>query len=269
MTRQMVKLLVLVSLLSGLAGAALAVFRPWEPSLIVTSVYALPLSDQGNMAEVFLDIQNPNGAPDRLLDVRAVQAKDASVVPAAWSHIPVPAHSQISLAPDSAHIRLIEMPPAQMANGALIPLELMFERAGRVQVKARMSMAGSTKALSDGEEGLFGMADICVVAGGEPAPEISLSMIRNDLGYLVKVESDAFEFTPHLLNSDHIPGTGHGHVYIDGGKLGRLFQNTIQIGELPPGEHLVRVTLNTNDHRLYLVDDEPVEAVMAIKVGEN
>ena len=35
---------------------------------------------------------------------------------------------------------------------------------------------------------------------------------------------------------------------------------------LGPGRHEVQVTLNTNDHRTYVVDDEPVSAIAEIEV---
>ncbi|MEC8197159.1 MAG: hypothetical protein VX228_12815, partial [Pseudomonadota bacterium] len=69
-----------------------------------------------------------------------------------------------------------------------------------------------------------------------------------------------FEFTPDLVDGPHVPGTGHGHIYINGLKLGRLYSPTTTIGNLPPGQHEIRVTLSTNDHRAYVVNDIPVTA---------
>jgi hypothetical protein len=64
----------------------------------------------------------------------------------------------------------------------------------------------------------------------------------------------------------HVPGMGHGHIYVGGMKLDRLFKSEYLIGQLPPGRHEVRVTLNTNDHRAYVVDDVPVSASTFIMV---
>lgn len=311
----MARLLVLVSLVAGFAGGALAVFKPWEPSLVVTDVYAIPLEAASNAdarvvagapleaekgpdagpgvdagssinlgaaidsANVFLKIQNPGATPDRLLDVRLAPMSQERSASARWiptdrtpidmadlGQVAVPALTEISLAPDSAHIRLEQLPLSQMTPGALIPLDLIFERAGRLRVKARMAELTSEGAVADGGQRLFGAADLCRVGDGEPAPEITVSARRQKTGYLIEVESNEFDFTPHLLDKDHIPGTGHGHVYINGAKLGRLFQSTMQIGALPRGEHQISVTLNTNDHRLYLVDDKPVEASLRLTV---
>ena len=49
-------------------------------------------------------------------------------------------------------------------------------------------------------------------------------------------------------------------------KIGRLYQPEARIGTLPKGEHQVRLTLNTNDHRAYVVGDQPVTATATIVV---
>ena len=49
-------------------------------------------------------------------------------------------------------------------------------------------------------------------------------------------------------------------------KLGRMLEPEAHIGALPKGQHEVRVTLNTNDHRAYVVDDVPVSAAAQIVV---
>jgi hypothetical protein len=59
---------------------------------------------------------------------------------------------------------------------------------------------------------------------------------------------------------------GHGHIYVGGMKIGRLYQPEARIGTLPKGEHQVRLTLNTNDHRAYVVGDQPVTATATIVV---
>jgi len=63
-----------------------------------------------------------------------------------------------------------------------------------------------------------------------------------------------------------VPGIGHGHIYAGSVKLGRVFDNSYQIGALPKGEHTIRVSLNTNNHRAYAVDGQPLEATATIVV---
>ena len=68
------------------------------------------------------------------------------------------------------------------------------------------------------------------------------------------------------MGTPHVPGTGHAHLYLNGLKLGRLYVPSARIGALPPGDHMVRVTLNANDHRAYVVDGDPVTAIAPLSV---
>lgn len=167
---------------------------------------------------------------------------------------------RVSLALDAAHVRLA----GEFAAGTLVPLTLVFARAGEVTLKARLSdprtMGGA------GEAGLFGSGGILRVGEGEPAPEISLSVAPEGDGWSVTVEARNFTFSQEMAGLHHVPGTGHGHLYVGGMKLGRLYGPNAHVGALPPGRHELRVTLNTNDHRAYVVGDEPVTVRAAIVV---
>ncbi|APE43519.1 hypothetical protein BOO69_08920 [Sulfitobacter alexandrii] len=209
----------------------------------------------------FLSIDN-QGAPDRLLSVSSPVADASLYSPAAEGGLPVPTGTS-SLALDAAHVR-IALPETAVAHGDLIPLTLRFETAGDVAVKARVSDPAQTGAAA--EVGLFGMGDICIVGDGEPAPEIAIDTVRDGDGWLLRITAQDFTFSEDLMGLYHVPGMGHGHVYVGGMKLGRVFAPTYRIGALPPGAHEVRVTLNTNDHRAYVVGDVPVTASTIITV---
>ena len=105
-----------------------------------------------------------------------------------------------------------------------------------------------------------------LVGEGEPAPSIALSVEPDGEGWRVLVETDEFTFSKDFVDRDHVPGTGHGHLYVGGMKIGRLYQPEGYIGALPKGQHEIRVTLNTNDHRTYVVDRKPVTASATIVV---
>jgi len=64
----------------------------------------------------------------------------------------------------------------------------------------------------------------------------------------------------------HVAGEGHGHVYLNGLKLARLYAPRFQIGALPSGTYEVSVALNTNDHRPFVVDDQPVTAAVSVTI---
>lgn len=244
-----------------LGGVAIFMQRGGEADhILLTDVSAAPLPD-GDLG-VFLKVEN-RGAPDRLIAVTSPEADATIYSPEAAAGPPMPSGQGPALAADGAHIRLSGL-TGDRNDGRLIPLVLIFETAGEVTTKARIS---APKATGGAEEvGLFGLGDICVVGEGEPAPEVSLSVAPDGEGWKISVNTDQFEFSDALTGLYHVPGMGHGHIYVGGMKIGRLYQPEARIGALPRGEHLVRLTLNTNDHRAYVVGDQPVTATATIVV---
>ena len=100
----------------------------------------------------------------------------------------------------------------------------------------------------------------------DPAPEIDLASSRTDTGWRITATTRNFDFREDLADQPHEPGTGHGHLYIEGLKLQRLYGPDAVIGDLPPGRYEVRVSLNTNDHRPYMADGVPVSASVILEV---
>ena len=56
--------------------------------------------------------------------------------------------------------------------------------------------------------------------------------------WAVSVKSEDFEFTPNLVDGPHVPGTGHGHIYLNG--LNGIVQDV--------HEHLVEAVELALDH---------------------
>lgn len=250
-------------LLGVLALASVAVWAltrsgPDAAHLLLSDVVARPI--QGGDAGIFLSIDN-QGAPDRLVSVASPAGAARLYSPASDAGVPVPTGSA-ALALDGAHIRLSG---ADMSDGALLPITLTFETAGEVSAKARLSDPANAGAA--GSVGLFGLGDICIVGAEEPAPAIALQTQPDGDGWTVSITSTEFTFSKDLMGLYHVPGMGHGHLYVGGAKLGRLFAPTARIGALPKGRHEVRVTLNTNDHRAYVVNGAPVTASAFIIVN--
>ncbi|MEM9431530.1 MAG: hypothetical protein AAGA32_18830 [Pseudomonadota bacterium] len=226
--------------------------------LLISDAVAQPMED--GTATATLTIEN-TGAPDRLIGARAAGHTVTLYSPEDPAGPPVPVGLS-ALALDAAHLRL--SPEAPLRDGSLVPVTLTFAEAGDVSLRVRLSDPAAAGRAA--EVGLFGLGDICVVGDGEPAPAISLSVSEDAEGWMVRVEAQDFTFSRDLVGLYHVPGLGHGHVYVGGMKLSRLYQPEARIGPLPPGTHEVRVTLNTNDHRAYVVDDEPVTASATIVV---
>ena len=69
-------------------------------------------------------------------------------------------------------------------------------------------------------------------------------------GVNLEVVTKGFTYAPDKAGADHRPGEGHGHLYVDGEKIARLYGPWYHLGGLAEGSHDVTVTLNANDHRL-------------------
>ena len=227
--------------------------------LLISDAVARPVGE--GAAVSLMSIAN-TGAPDRLIAVSSSQADAMLVAPEGAEGVPVPT-GKSALALDGAHIMLRNAGEV-LGEGALIALTLQFEKAGDVAVKARLAEPAQTGHAA--HVGLLGMGDIHVIGEGEMVPQISLSVTQEGPGWRVTLQTRHFAFDEANMGKDHAPGTGHGHIYVGGMKLGRLFEPTFLIGALPAGEHVVRVTLNTNDHRAYVADDRPISAEAVILV---
>lgn len=260
------KAAIAVAAMVVLAGVALLTGRAtlWSGAhdLLLTDVTAAAIEGQPGTVGVFLKIVN-DGPADRLLGASSPQAGAAMLGDAPPEGLAIPAGAAPVLAPDGAFVRL-EQVTGPLDDGRTLPVTLEFAGAGRLNLRARLADPRAAGPASG--YGLFGIGDICRVGPGEPAPELSLSAKADGDGWIVEVAARGFTFTPDLADGPHIPGTGHGHLYLGGLKLQRLYEPMARIGALPPGRHELRVTLNTNDHRAYVVDDVPVTASTVIEV---
>lgn len=230
-------------------GAVLVLMRGDDPVLVGT-VVAHPIEGSTSVM-VTAEFANP-GPPDRLMDVRSDVAK-LSVLKSPRTHgLPLPSGSTPSLAMEAGHIMLMSV-TGDVAEGARIPLTLLFERSGEMPVLAdvtQMTMQHGTMLEVD--------------AGG--APSVDVSVAPDGVRWIVNIETQNFRFAPEQVDAPHEAGTGHAHLYVEGMKIGRVFSGIVTLGELPSGTHEVLVTLNTNDHRTYSVGGVPIEARVFISV---
>jgi uncharacterized membrane protein YphA (DoxX/SURF4 family) len=68
-----------------------------------------------------------------------------------------------------------------------------------------------------------------------------------------------FNFTPENAGGKDVPNTGHGHLYVDGKKVARVYSNWFHL-DLPKGHHQVKFGLTTNSHKDYYYSDHAIEA---------
>lgn len=252
--------LILAAALGLAAFVGLTMFK--ENPILLEDVEAI--SHGGALVGVTMTVRN-SGPPDRLVSVESAGSKMSLLKGENVNPLPIPAKSAVSLASDGAHIMLGGLPGA-LEEGRLIPLVLTFENAGAVNAKARFVVPMKGGGMMD-HSMMMGME--YPVPDGEPEPSLSLSAEPNEAGGVtVTVDVTDFTFSRDKADGPHEAGIGHGHLYVGGVKIGRVYGASADIPPLPAGEHIVRVTLNTNDHRTYVVDGELVTATVAITVAE-
>ena len=105
-------------------------------------------------------------------------------------------------------------------------------------------------ALANAEAGSHGIGVIDLT--GEPLiPEVTTIEVYTEApdSYNLFVDIENWEFTPELAGQAGVANEGHGHVFVDGKKVGRMYSNWFHLGDLAPGKHRIVVTLNSNDHK--------------------
>lgn len=108
------------------------------------------------------------------------------------------------------------------------------------------------------------------VQPNEVAPSIDSIDVTKDakMGWNLTFKTNNFRFTPENVNTDHAPGEGHAHLYINDEKITRLYSDDYYIKGYEEGVHKVTVTLNTNKHADYYVNGQQVKAETKI-VGSH
>ena len=80
--------------------------------------------------------------------------------------------------------------------------------------------------------------------------------------YTIRIETEHFTFTPENIDQAPIQNEGHGHVYVNNQRAGRVYGEWVYIPGhyFVPGENKITVSLNANTHGPWLFSDAPIEA---------
>ena len=87
-------------------------------------------------------------------------------------------------------------------------------------------------------------------------------------GWNVIATVEGFTITPEAASTEHVPGEGHMHLYVNGERIGRIYEPAIHLMELPAGTNEVEIRLSGNDHSDYTIDGELVAGTAGIEVSE-
>lgn len=247
-----------LSLIIGIAVVLLIIFLVTgpdeQPQVRIDDAQAVRMGDG---LAVFLRV-TPLDEPDRLITVSSGEAattvlvtRGAGIDPAGLA---IPMESGAELSGDGVHAMLTGV-SGEIADDRLIDVSLLFEKAGAVSTKAPIARDGP---MSHG-------AMMHRVGVDEPQPTLTLDVEPLEGGaYRILLDAQDFTFAPEAMDGPHAPGEGHAHLYLNGVKLARVVRSEYQLGALPSGRHTLRATLNTNDHRTYVVDGAAVEAVLEL-----
>ena len=108
----------------------------------------------------------------------------------------------------------------------------------------------------------------------EAAPQATLDIQKDPTGgFNVHVVTTNFVWRPEMASMQHIPGEGHAHVYLDGRKIMRIYNewfhlNTFQFST-KPGEQLLSIEFVGNDHAPYTIQGLPVGAQQLVDVPSD
>lgn len=106
-----------------------------------------------------------------------------------------------------------------------------------------------------------------VIPDGEPVPTVELTVKPDPVaGWNVQVQTENFRFAPEELDSPGDWNAGHAHLYLGDKKVARLYGPWFHLTGVEPGDHQLRVTLNTNDHKDLKAGDGVVEAIAQFTV---
>ena len=105
----------------------------------------------------------------------------------------------------------------------------------------------------------------------EKAPTALLELKKDPTGgFNVHVKTTNFIWRPEMASMKHVPGEGHAHVFLDGRKIMRIYNewfhlNTFQFATRS-GEQLLSVEFVGNDHAPYTIQGSPVGDTQIVDV---
>jgi len=108
----------------------------------------------------------------------------------------------------------------------------------------------------------------------DAAPKVTLDIQKDPTGgFSVHVVTSNFVWRPEMASMQHVPGEGHAHVYLDGRKIMRIYNewfhlNTYQFST-KPGEQLLSIEFVGNDHAPYTIEGLPVGVEQIVDVPSD
>lgn len=263
--RKKISLMILILVVFGL----FLILNNANSPILISNVKAVQTNS--NTYSVYMTMENV-GKPDIITEVIAKDPNKAFIIGSTGTDgLALPQGAKPSFSSDGAHI-MVRYINAGPELGEFIPLVLEFRNAGSVAVKAIVAEPTASMASNDQstkmDHSMHGAEAVFEISNKQSSPEIMMSVVQgSDKKWRVEVNAENFNFfEPVVEPLVHKNGQGHGHLYLNGLKLQRMYTGSAMIGVLPLGQHTVSVTLNTNDHKAYSVDGKLLSSDVTIEV---
>lgn len=108
------------------------------------------------------------------------------------------------------------------------------------------------------------------VPEGMAVPALSVDAAVDPVsGVNLFIELTDFELAPQNASTDPIDGQGHLHLYVDGTRVMRFYNQALHLGGLEPGEREIMVEISSNNHSPYAVDGVAIQQATTIVVPES
>lgn len=112
------------------------------------------------------------------------------------------------------------------------------------------------------------------VPASVPAPSLQLELKYTGGTHMLRVKTEHFVFANLCkLPQAGEPLVGHAHVYLDGRKIGSVYEPHAflpQLATLSPGNHRLTVSLNIlPDHRALMIDGVPVSSEIEFVIPQT
>ncbi|AOY83897.1 hypothetical protein BJP36_32220 [Moorena producens JHB] len=108
------------------------------------------------------------------------------------------------------------------------------------------------------------------IPSGQPVPDVDIVVYSDPMtGWNLEIKVSNFQFSPKNASKAHQSGEGHGHLFINGQKITRIYSNWYYIGKLEPGRNEITVTLNSNNHQDLVHNGDMISDTEIIEVMSN
>lgn len=130
------------------------------------------------------------------------------------------------------------------------------------------AMEGDMEDMADGGHGHDGA--VIDVPEGMAVPAVAVTAEADSVsGHNLFVELTDFTLAPENASTDPVDGEGHLHLYVDGERTTRFYNEAVHVTGLAPGEHELMVEVSANNHSAYAVDGAPIRAMTTITVDDE